>query len=54
MLATPEDNHWLNDQIKDNVVFYGNYDLGHQSFLIAKDMSYFDDVIKVIKEQLNL
>ena len=48
-LADPDDVAWLHDQISDHVVFAQQYPLGHLSFLIAKDMSYFtDDVVPLI------
>ena len=49
-MANPLDVDWLHSQIKDNVVFYGKFELGHQGFLIAKDMSYFTKVINMIKD----
>ena len=50
MLATTTDNRLLLPQLK-SVVHYGEYDLGHSSFMIAKDMSYFtEDVMRVINE----
>jgi hypothetical protein len=46
-LADPEDVKWLLTQLK-NVVFHKEYNLGHMSFTIATDMSYFDDVLKLV------
>lgn len=48
-LADPQDVAWTHDQIKDTVFFFKTYDLGHMSFAIAKDMSYFTkDVMTVL------
>ena len=48
-LADTSDAAWLNEQIKSNVVFYEEYPLGHLSFVIAKDMSWFtNDVVNLI------
>ena len=41
LLADDKDVPWLLDQMKDNTVFKHEYYLGHTSFMIAKDMSYF-------------
>ena len=40
-MADPADVAWLEEQIKDHIVFQGEYELGHLSFAMAKDMSYF-------------
>ena len=48
-LADVTDIRWLHEQIKDKVVFYEEYPLGHVSFVIAKDMSWFtNDVVNLI------
>ena len=48
-LADPTDAAWLNEQIKDSVVFYEEYPLGHVSFVLAKDMSWFtNDVVNLM------
>jgi len=39
-----EDAEWYADQIGDNVVFFGQYDNTHLSFLIGRDMSYLEDI----------
>lgn len=36
-----EDVDWLNQQLGDRVVYYAQYPMGHMSFAIAKDMSFF-------------
>lgn len=44
-----EDSEWVKSQI--NPAFYKMYEShGHISFLIGKDMSYLDDVQKLLKE----
>lgn len=40
-LANVEDNHWLRDRLGDNVIHYGEYELGHLSFMLAQDMTWF-------------
>lgn len=51
-LADPEDVAWLATQLsEDTLVFNQQYPLGHLSFGIAKDMSWFsDDVMSLIAE----
>ena len=50
--AMPADVAWTIEQIKDHVVFAKEYQgFDHSTFIIAKDMSYFNnDVVSVIKE----
>jgi hypothetical protein len=48
-LATVEDNRWAKPQLK-TLVHYKEYPLGHLSFMVAKDMSYFNDVLTLIKK----
>jgi lysosomal acid lipase/cholesteryl ester hydrolase len=49
-LADSQDVHWLNEQLGDKVSFYNEYHLAHETFLVAKDMSYFTvDVMAVLK-----
>jgi lysosomal acid lipase/cholesteryl ester hydrolase len=48
-LATLEDVRWLKEQVKDNVVLYNEVDgMGHITFLIGKDIDWFDDVFQII------
>jgi len=48
-IAVPVDTVWTTDQFKDQIIFQKEYNLGHLSFLIAKDMSYFTkDVMAVL------
>jgi len=40
---------WLAEQLTDVALVYRNeYELGHMSFHIAKDMSYFEDVLQIL------
>ena len=49
-LSDPTDVDWLNATLgPKNVIFYHQYRLGHMSFAIAKDMSFFQvDAIEII------
>ena len=42
LVADPRDVEWTYQQLKNHTVFYHQYYLGHMSFAIAKDMSWFD------------
>ena len=49
-LATDIANEWARDTMKDAVKFYKEYELGHLSFLLGKDMSYFTtDVLNLLR-----
>ena len=49
--ADPQDVQWLLEQLGENVVFHGEYELTHNSFLIAKDMTWFtNDVMNQLKK----
>ena len=48
-LADATDNEWLKDQLK-TLIHYKEYTLGHLSFLVANDMSYFmNDAVGIIQ-----
>jgi hypothetical protein len=49
-LATVDDNQWAKTQLTKVLKFYKEYPLGHLSFMIAKDMSYFKDVFNMLNE----
>ena len=50
-LATVEDTRWAFEKLKQSIVHYEEYDLGHLSFFIAKDMSYFSkDVVGILEK----
>ena len=52
-LGSPTDVDWTYDQLKanGNVVFYGQYRLGHMSFAVAKDMTFFTvDAMNLFKK----
>ncbi len=40
-LADAKDNEWAKTQLTKSLVFYQEYPLGHLTFMVAKDMSYF-------------
>jgi hypothetical protein len=49
LLADPKDVEWTYQQLKNTTMFYHQYYLGHMSFAIAKDMSWFDvDVMAIL------
>ncbi len=49
-LATVDDNRWAKTQMS-TITFYKEYSLGHLSFMIAKDMSYFTmDVMNLLTQ----
>ena len=47
-LADAVDVAFISNKLGDNVVFQKQYHLDHFSFAIAKDMSFFDDAIKLL------
>ena len=50
-LGTPEDIKWLNSELakNDNVVYYKILpNMGHLSFMVAKDFSWFDEPFQII------
>ena len=50
-LGDPTDAEWARDQIKQagsQLVHYEEFAAGHASFLIGKDMSYFDRVLDLV------
>ncbi len=50
-LADPIDNEWADSMMQKAVVFYNEYNLGHLSFMVANDMSFFTvDAISLIKK----
>jgi len=49
-LSTVEDNKWLTEQLGDNLIYSQSYPLGHMSFMLARDMTYFHDVMRLFKE----
>ena len=44
-----ESNRWVKDQLK-SLIFYKELEHDHFSFQLAKDMSYFDEVIELIEK----
>ena len=49
-LADPEDALWAYKEIGTPVVFYKEYNAGHLTFMIGKDMSYFNDVMALLAQ----
>jgi lysosomal acid lipase/cholesteryl ester hydrolase len=50
-LADAIDNEWAYSQMSKAVVFYHEYNLGHLSFMVAKDMSFFTvDAMAIISK----
>jgi len=47
-LADQTDVDWTRNTIGDAVVHYSEINGGHLTFMIGKDMSYFNDVMNVI------
>jgi pimeloyl-ACP methyl ester carboxylesterase len=48
-LSTPIDVQWLREQLGDNVIFERVYEnMGHMTFLMAQDMTWFNEVIDLI------
>ena len=53
-LATIEDIKWLKDELKENVIYYKIVEnMGHLSFMIGKDFSWFDEPLKIIMDKFN-
>ena len=48
-LADVKDVNWLQDQLKDSVVYSEQLYFGHASFMWGKNMTYFDTVIRLVK-----
>ena len=58
-LSDVEDDTWLMDQSQsglrqDLIVYHEMLHFGHVSFMMAKDMSYFTRLVKVIQENSGL
>lgn len=52
-MADPLDVKWTSDQLKNTTIFNHEYYLGHISFAIAKDMSWFDVDVMAIMNHYN-
>ena len=50
ILADTTDAEWARDQIGDNVVHYEEIHAGHLTFMVGKDMSYFDTVMGLLEQ----
>ena len=57
LLSDISDQRWTRDQIlngepikeSNTLVYYNEWDYGHYSFMVAKDMSYLDHVKQLLK-----
>jgi hypothetical protein len=50
-LSTGEDTRWALYELSQQVVLYKEFNLGHLSYFLSKDMSYFrDDVMGVLSK----
>ena len=48
-LSTREDIKWLHNELEDNVLFYKIVEnMGHLSFLVGKDFSWFDEILQIL------
>ena len=48
-LSTREDIKWLNNELKDNVILSKIVEnMGHLSFLVGKDFTWFDEILQII------
>ena len=48
-LVDPKDVDWTYQQLQKTVIFYQQYELGHMSFAIARDMTWFtQDVMDIL------
>jgi len=55
-LGTPDDVRWLNDQLvkNGNVIYFKIVpNMGHLTFMVAKDFSWFDEPFQIIMNQFN-
>jgi hypothetical protein len=53
-MVSLSDVRWTQNQLSETTVFYNEYQLGHMSFMIAKDMSYFSkDVLAILGDYNN-
>ena len=45
-LANVQDNRWVKDQL-ESLVYYEEINASHASFVLGKDMSFFDRVLEL-------
>ena len=45
-----KDNRWVHEQLGEKVVKYKELELDHNSFIIAEDMSFCEEVLEVVKQ----
>ena len=53
-LATPADTQWARDQIKTTIYYEELDNFDHGSFMLGKDMSFMDTVLKLVKQQVEV
>ena len=54
-LSTREDIRWLKNELKENVIYDKIIEnIGHLSFLIGKDFSWFDEILQILLENFYL
>jgi hypothetical protein len=50
LLANPEDVEWLIDELGENVIYKQMYEnMGHTTFMMSNDISWFLDIIKIME-----
>ena len=50
-LATPEDVRWLYNELKPNVLYFNIVpNMGHLSFMVGNNFSWFNEPLDIIKE----
>ena len=49
-LATKTDAEWTRDKIGSAVIHFESIPGGHLSFMVGRDMTYFDTVMKLLWE----
>jgi len=53
-LANPTDTQWARDQIKTTIHYEEINNFDHGSFMLGKDMSFMDTVLKVVAQQVKV
>jgi hypothetical protein len=53
-LAPPDDTRWLKTQVPSTIYYEEIPNFDHRSFLIGKNMTFMDNVLKVVGNQLKL
>lgn len=53
-LAVPEDTQWARDQIPSTIYYEEIDNFDHGSFMLGKDMSFMDNVLAIVAQQLKI